>query len=106
MVVWRWILNTLLWGIIIPVIVFTNPSQANAPNHHQWAIHAHNTNNLVWNVQGVGSKEFRNILREHIHMHKPSIVALVETRISGKKAQLTCDKIGFRNCFRVEAKGF
>ena len=66
----------------------------------------HSMNIFVWNVQGAGSKEVLNILREHIHMYKPCIVALVETRISGSRAQLVCDKIGFRNRFRVEAQGF
>jgi len=63
-------------------------------------------NLFVWNVKGAGSREVLNILREHILMHKPSIVALVETRISGTRAQEVCDRIGFRNCFRVEAQGF
>ena len=39
-------------------------------------------------------------------MYKPSIVALVETRISGTPAQEVCNRIGFRNWFRVEAQGF
>ena len=47
-----------------------------------------------------------NILQEHMRIHKPSIIGLVETRISGRRAQEVCDKIGFTNCFRVEAQGF
>ena len=66
----------------------------------------HQMNVFVWNIQGAGSGETLNILREHIRMHRPSIVALVETRISRRRAQAVCDKIGFRNCFRVEAQGF
>ena len=61
---------------------------------------------LVWNIQGAGNGEVLQILREHIRMQKLSIVALVETRVSGAKAQAVCAKIGFRNCFRVEAQGF
>jgi len=63
-------------------------------------------NILAWNVQGAGSREFLNILREHIHKHRPSIVALFETRISGTRAQQVCERIGFRNSFRVDAQGF
>jgi len=61
---------------------------------------------FIWNIQGAGNNEALNILREHIKNHRPHIVALVETRVSGAGAQLTCDKIGFKNCFRVEAQGF
>ena len=39
-------------------------------------------------------------------MHRLSIIALVETRISGPRAQSVCGKIGFSRCFRVEAQGF
>jgi len=63
-------------------------------------------NILVWNAQGTGSREFLNILREHIHMHRPSIIALVETRISGPKAQALYNNIGFSRSIRVDAQGF
>jgi len=63
-------------------------------------------NILVWNVQGAGSKQFQNVLQEHIRRHRPSIMALVETRISGSKAQAICNSTGFRRNFRVEAQGF
>jgi len=63
-------------------------------------------NLLIWNIQGIGNSETLNILREHIRQHRPHIVALVETRISGVRAQSVNKKIGFRNCFRVEAQGF
>ena len=38
-------------------------------------------------------------------MHRPSVLALVESRISGTRAQSVCDKIVFINCFRIEAQG-
>jgi len=57
-------------------------------------------------VQGAGSREFFNILREHLNIHRLSIVALFETRISGPRAQQVCERIGFRNFFRVDAQGF
>jgi len=46
------------------------------------------------------------MLPEHLPMYRPSIVAMVETRILGVKAQVVGDRIGFRNCFWVEAQGF
>ena len=95
--VWTWIVSTLpvgaLYSLPDPMSqMTTNPS--------------HLCNVLVWNVQGAGSREFLHVLREHIHSHKPSIVAMVETRVSGPRAQNICDLVGFRNNFRVEARGF
>jgi len=66
----------------------------------------HHFNILVWNVQGAGGREFLPILREHILQHKPRILALVETRTSGARAQAICDRIGFNKCIRMEAQGF
>lgn len=39
-------------------------------------------------------------------IHKPDIVALLETRISGETAMKACRKIGQTNWVRVEADGF
>ena len=66
----------------------------------------HHFNILVWNVQGAGSHEFLHILKEHLLIHKPYILALVETRISGTRAQAICDRIGFNKSCRMEAQGF
>ena len=63
-------------------------------------------NILVWNTQGAGSRRFLTILRDHIQKNSPSILALVETRISGPRARLICNSIGFRRNVRVEAHGF
>ena len=60
---------------------------------------------LVWNVQGARSREFRNILREHLQVHRPSIIDLVETRISGIRAREVCDSLGFSRCIRAKAQG-
>lgn len=61
---------------------------------------------LAWNVQGAGSSEFMNVLKEHIRLQHPSIIARMETHIAGARAQSVCDRIGFGRCFRVEAQGF
>ncbi|KAJ8421811.1 hypothetical protein Cgig2_009394 [Carnegiea gigantea] len=54
----------------------------------------------------VGSSEFMNVLKEHIRVQQPTILALVETHITGSRAQSVCDRIGLGGCFRVEAQGF
>ncbi|KAJ8431281.1 hypothetical protein Cgig2_007614 [Carnegiea gigantea] len=57
--------------------VAENPSNTNA----------HACTVLVWNVQGAGNPTFLTMLKGHIRMQRPSIVALVETHISGPRAQ-------------------
>ncbi|KAE8699175.1 hypothetical protein F3Y22_tig00110584pilonHSYRG00095 [Hibiscus syriacus] len=54
----------------------------------------------------VGSPEFRCYFREHCRNSGPKIVALFETRISGRAAAKIVRRLGFRNSFRVEAHGF
>ncbi|KAJ8434791.1 hypothetical protein Cgig2_033741 [Carnegiea gigantea] len=61
---------------------------------------------FVWSVQGAESSEFMNVLKEHIRVQQPTILALVETHITGSRAQSVCDRIGFGGCFWVEAQGF
>lgn len=61
---------------------------------------------MMWNVQGAGSQAFLTMLREVVRINKPTIMALVETHISGETAQKVCDRIGFSGQFRVDAQGF
>ena len=68
--------------------------------------HAHACKIMVWNVQGADNSKFLRVLKEHIRLRRPSIVALVETHISGARAQAICDKVGFEGYFWVEAQGF
>ncbi|KAJ8424161.1 hypothetical protein Cgig2_032096 [Carnegiea gigantea] len=63
-------------------------------------------NLLVWNVREAGCREFLNNLKELMHMHKPSIIALLETHISGARVDEVCSKIGFHSQYRMEAQGF
>ncbi|XP_048496402.1 uncharacterized protein LOC125495662 [Beta vulgaris subsp. vulgaris] len=46
------------------------------------------------------------ILRELMRINDPTVLALVETHISGEQAQKICDRIGFSGQTRVEAEGF
>ncbi|XP_021721963.1 uncharacterized protein LOC110689485 [Chenopodium quinoa] len=59
---------------------------------------------LVWNVQGVGNK--LSAIREIVRINRPSIMALVETHMSGVDADKICEKINFSGQLRVEAQGF
>ncbi|XP_056691643.1 uncharacterized protein [Spinacia oleracea] len=61
---------------------------------------------MIWNVQGAGSQAFLTMIRELVRINKPTILALVETHISGETTQKVCDRIGFSGQFRVDAQGF
>ncbi|GMI67469.1 hypothetical protein HRI_000416200 [Hibiscus trionum] len=63
-------------------------------------------NILIWNIQGAASSSFRDQLRRIRASSKPSIVALLETRISGQRADSIVSRLGFQFSFRVEAQGF
>ncbi|KAE8729471.1 Xyloglucan galactosyltransferase KATAMARI1 [Hibiscus syriacus] len=61
--------------------------------------------NVELNVSGCQpylSRYFKQVVR----YHKPYFVALLETRVSGLKADSIIAKFGFCNSFRVEAQGF
>lgn len=61
---------------------------------------------LVWNCQGAKSALFINALKTLIRIHGLHIIALLEPRISGERADRTIKRIGFQNSYRVEATGF
>nr|XP_027103089.1 uncharacterized protein LOC113724359 [Coffea arabica] len=56
---------------------------------------------LMWNVRGTGSSAFRDHLLQHINTHKPGIVTVVETRLSGSRAVEVCESLPFTN-FRIQ----
>ena len=57
-------------------------------------------------MRGAGSRDCLNSLKEYLRIHKPAIIAILETHISGKKADKVCNNIGFQGRYRVEARGF
>lgn len=61
---------------------------------------------FVWNCQGAASKKFQSTLCSLLQGHKPTILILVEPRISGLKADKTIRKINYPHSYRVEAVGF
>lgn len=61
---------------------------------------------MMWNVQGAAKPAFMSTLKEIIRINKPNVLGLVETHVSGDKAQQICNRIGFSGQVRVEAQGF
>jgi len=95
-----------LYGLFYALIVLMNNLQVSGNRNERGHMQPHKVNIFIWNVQGAGSRQFQNILREYIYRHRPSIMALVETRLSGLKAWQVCDRTGFRRSIRVETQGF
>ncbi|KAL2899664.1 Uroporphyrinogen decarboxylase [Bienertia sinuspersici] len=48
---------------------------------------------MVWNVQGAGSQAFLAALKELIRVHKPLVIALVETHMGGEQTQFIAKQI-------------
>nr|GLL37714.1 uncharacterized protein LOC109159904 [Ipomoea trifida] len=63
-------------------------------------------NCIVWNCQGAGGRAFHRVLKNLIQTHKPTILSLVEPKVSGAQADLICKKMGYSDWVRVEAVGF
>ncbi|XP_031131901.1 uncharacterized protein LOC116033288 [Ipomoea triloba] len=61
---------------------------------------------IVWNYQGAGGRVFHRVLSNLIQTHKPTILGLVEPKVSGSQANAICSKLGFSDWVRVEAVGF
>jgi exonuclease III len=61
---------------------------------------------LVWNCRGAGNPNFRRNFAELLRSHRPSIAILVETRISGQRAEDISSMLGFNRVCRSEAVGF
>ncbi|XP_075508178.1 uncharacterized protein LOC142545090 [Primulina tabacum] len=63
-------------------------------------------NLMVWNCQGAASKELNRVLKDLIKKFNPSVLGLLEPRVSGSHADDICNKMGYDNWLRVEAVGF
>ncbi|XP_074290582.1 uncharacterized protein LOC141617299 [Silene latifolia] len=61
---------------------------------------------MVWNIQGNGNKNNINALKEVVKTDKPSIIALVETHMTGENALKIQKIIGYNGHSRVDANGF
>ncbi|KAJ4828944.1 hypothetical protein Tsubulata_007388 [Turnera subulata] len=56
--------------------------------------------------RGAGKKQFRNRVKDLVREYKPTILVVVEPRISGTKADRIIRRLGFSNSHRVEARGY
>ena len=54
----------------------------------------------------MASKEFGRALKEWIRLYRPTIIALLEPKVSGIHADIICKGINFANWVCVEAVGF
>lgn len=60
---------------------------------------------LLWNCRGAGNEDFQLVLRDLVSLHDPVLMVLVETKISGVRADIASYRIGFGASTRVEARG-
>ncbi|XP_028808404.1 uncharacterized protein LOC114762973 [Neltuma alba] len=65
-----------------------------------------NRTSFIWNCQGAASRRFHTVLKSLLHGFKPDLIALLEPRISGVKADRVIKKLNYPNLHRVEAEGF
>ncbi|CAN1136492.1 hypothetical protein LINPERHAP2_LOCUS9487 [Linum perenne] len=59
-----------------------------------------------WNCRGAGHKKYLATFRSYLGQFKPSIVFILEPRISGNKADVVSRKLGYTDCVRVDSVGF
>lgn len=60
----------------------------------------------TWNCRGACAKTFPRLLRDIVVKYGINALALLETRVSGNKADRIVRKLGFNNWLRVEATGY
>lgn len=61
---------------------------------------------ITWNCRGAGAKETWLHVQDMIRFHKPSILALLETRVSSDVGRRWLKPLGFTNLLAMEAVGF
>ncbi|KAK8263089.1 hypothetical protein V6Z12_D12G018800, partial [Gossypium hirsutum] len=63
-------------------------------------------NILSWNCKGARHPQFNRMLQEYLKIHHLAVVVLLETRVSGLRANKVIKKSSFNWSHIVEAKGF
>lgn len=63
-------------------------------------------NVFCWNCREVGNGEFLREMREFGGQHRPTIIILLEPRISGAKADAICRKLDKNRWVRSDAEGY
>ncbi|KAK4269830.1 hypothetical protein QN277_022937 [Acacia crassicarpa] len=59
-----------------------------------------------WNCRGASSRTFPLDIKDIVNKYHINIICLLETRISGDRANKVCRKLGFNHWIRVESNGF
>lgn len=61
---------------------------------------------LSWNCRGAASTTFPGRIRDLLRENKADILVLLETRVSGWRAEKIVARLGFSNWIRLEATGY
>lgn len=54
-------------------------------------------NVLSWNCRGASNQHFLRNLKDIIKLHNPTILAILEPKVSGRVANQVCNRIGWQN---------
>ena len=63
-------------------------------------------NMLIWNCWGALNPSFHSIICDLVQSHRPTIMILTETKVSGSRANDIFDKLPFDEAFHVNKFGF
>ena len=108
------VLNTPMDLITFRLTPNTQPRNLLAPLPTEWMTsHAHMTNPfnflsmkiLVWNCTGAGNPNFCRNFTDMVCSHRPSIAIILETRISGQRANSVSSSLGFDNVCHSDSDG-
>lgn len=61
--------------------------------------------NHQWNVWGLGNPRTRLAIKKVLHLHRPQLLFLYETKLSSKQATEECRKFNLDNCFAISRNG-
>lgn len=60
---------------------------------------------MCWNCKGAGHSRFHSFIKNIVRNY-PNLLCLLETRVSGIRADGIIANLGYLNSFRVKANGF
>ena len=63
-------------------------------------------NMLIWNCRGALNPSFHSIICDLVQSHRPAIMILTETKVSGSEAKDIYDKLPFDGAFHANKFGF
>ena len=62
-------------------------------------------NVIIWNCRGALKRNFQNHVRELVHIHNPTILVVMETRIGGERARGITNRLPFENAIHTDTIG-